>query len=53
MADKGCTIDDIITSTGCLIEYPSISRPLWAPEDVVKTQVIPSLRIYVERAINK
>ena len=54
MADKGFTIDNLLP-----LGVPSNITPFLAhydqmpPEDVVKMQVIASLRIHVERAINK
>ena len=54
MADKGFTIDDLLP-LGVSLNIPLFlgqSQQMPA-EDVVKTQVIASLRIHVERAIYK
>ena len=45
MADKGFTIQDLLPFLGGSSQMPA--------EDVVKTQEIASLRIHIERAINK
>lgn len=54
MVGKGCTIDDILPLGVSLNIPPFLGRyDKMPPEDVVKTQVIPSLAIHVERAIDK
>ena len=54
MADKGFTIEDLLPLGVSLNIPPFLGQSQQIPaEDVVKTQVIASLRIYVERAINK
>ena len=54
MADKGFTIDDLLPLGVSLNIPPFLGHyDQMPPEDVVKTQVIASLRIHVERAINK
>jgi len=54
MADKGFTIDDLLTVGVSLNIPPFLGHyDQMPPEDVVKTQVIAALRIHVERAINK
>lgn len=54
MADKGFTIDDLLP-VGCTVNYPPFlgSNSQMSAEEVAKTQAIASLRIHVERAINK
>ena len=54
MADKGFTIEDLIPP-GIKLNIPPFlgSHGQISPEDVVKTQTIASLRVNVERAINK
>ena len=54
MADKGFTVEDLLTLGVSLNIPPFLGQSLQMPaEDVVKTQVIASLRIHIERAINK
>lgn len=54
MADKGFTIDDLLPLGVKLNLPPFLGRAEQMPaEDVVKTQEIASLRIHIERAINK
>ena len=54
MADKGFTIEDLLPLGVSLNIPPFLGQSQQMPaEDVVKTQVIASLRIHVERAINK
>ena len=54
MADKGFTIKDLLPLGVSLNIPPFLGQSQQMPaEDVVKTQVIASLRIHVERAINK
>ncbi|XP_044169671.1 uncharacterized protein LOC122953764 [Acropora millepora] len=54
MADKGFTIEDILP-LGVSLNIPPFlgMSDQMAPEDVISTQEIASLRIHVERAINK
>lgn len=54
MADKGFTIQDLLP-LGVSLNLPPFlgASSQMAAEDVVKTQEIASLRIHVERAINK
>ena len=54
MADKGFTIQDLLP-LGVSLNIPSFlgSKGQMTPEEVVATQSIASLRIHVERAINK
>ena len=54
MADKGFTIQDLLP-VGVSLNIPPFlgSSAQMPPEDIVKTQEIASLRIHVERAINK
>ena len=54
MVDKGFTIDDLLP-LGVTLNIPPFlgSDSQMAADDVVKTQEIASLRIYIERAINK
>lgn len=54
MADKGFTIDDILPLGVSLniLPFLGMSEQMSA-EDVIATQEIASLRIHVERAINK
>ena len=48
MADKGFTIEDLLPLGVCLNITPFLGQSLKMPaEDVVKTQVIVSLRIHV------
>jgi hypothetical protein len=55
MADKGFTIDDLLLPLGVDLRLPPFlgSSNQMAAVDVVLTQEIASLRIHVERAINK
>ena len=54
MADKGFTIQDLLPVGVSLNNPPFLGSSAQMPaEDVVKTQEIASLRIHVERAINK
>ena len=54
MADKGFQIQDILP-LGVSLNIPPFlgSNPQMSAEDVIRTQQIASLRIHVERAINK
>ena len=54
MADKGFTIEDLLPP-GIKLNIPPFlgSQGQMSPEDVVKTQTVASLRVHVERAINK
>ena len=54
MADKGFTIQDLLP-LGVSLNLPPFlgASSQMAAEDVVKTQELASLRIHVERAINK
>ena len=54
MADKGFTVQDLLPP-GVGLNIPPFlgSQGQMSPEDVVKTQSIASLRVHVERAINK
>lgn len=54
MADKGFTIEDLLP-LGVSLNIPPFlgSNEQMSAEDVIKTQTIASLRIHVERAINK
>ena len=54
MADKGFTIEDVLPLGASLNIPPFLGMSDQMPaEDVIKTQEITSLRIHVERAINK
>ena len=54
MADKGFTIDDLLPPGVGLNIPPFLGmQGQMSAEDVVKTQSIASLRVHVERAINK
>jgi hypothetical protein len=54
MADKGFTIDDLLPPGVGLNIPPFLEmQGQMSAEDVVKTQSIASLRVHVERAINK
>lgn len=54
MANKGFTIDDLLPLGVSLNIPPFVGYcDQMPPEDVVKTQVIASLWIHIERAINK
>jgi len=55
MADKGFTVDDLLRPLGVSVKLPPFlgNSNQMAPEEVVLTQEIASLRIHVERAINK
>ena len=54
MADKGFTIDDLLP-LGVTLNIPPIlgSNNQMTAQDVIKTREIASVRIHVERAINK
>ena len=54
MADKGFAVQDLL-SLGVSLNIPPFlgSKGQMTPEEVVQTQQIGSLRIHVERAINK
>ena len=54
MADKGFTVQDLLPP-GVGLNIPPFlgSQGQMSPDDVVKTQSIASLRVHVERAINK
>ena len=54
MADKGFTIDDLLP-LGVTLNIPPIlgSNSQMTAQDVIKTREIASVRIHVERAINK
>ena len=54
MADKGFTIEDLL-SLGVTLNIPPLlgSNSQMTAEDVIKTQEIASIRVHVERAINK
>ena len=54
MADKGFTIEDVLP-LGVSLNIPPFlgMSDQMSAEDVIKTQKIASLRIHVERAINK
>ena len=54
MADKGFTVQDLLP-LGVGLNIPPFlgSQGQMSAEDVVKTQSIASLRVHVERAINK
>ena len=54
MADKGFTVQDLLPLGVCLNIPPFLgSKGQITPEEVMQTQQIASLRIHVERAINK
>lgn len=55
MADKGFTIEDILTPRNCTLNIPPFLRekPQFSADDVKKTQQIAKLRIHVERAIRR
>lgn len=54
MADKGFTIEDVLPLGVSLNLPPFLGQDSqMSPEDVIKTQEIASLRIHIERAINK
>lgn len=54
MADKGFTVQDLLPpGVGLSIPLFLGSQGQMSPEDVVKIQSIASLRVHVERAINK
>ena len=55
MADRGFTIEDILTPLGVGLNIPPFlsSRQQLDPSEVVETQQIASLRIHVERAIRR
>ena len=55
MADKGFTIEDLLTPKQCTLNIPPFLRqkPQFIKEDVEKTQEIARLRIHVERAIRR
>jgi len=54
MADKGFTIEDLLP-LGVKVNYPPFlgNNAQMTPEEVITTQRIASVRIHVERAINK
>lgn len=54
MADKGFTIEDLLPP-GVSLNIPPFlgNKGQTSPEEVALTQTIASLRIHVERAINK
>ena len=54
MADKGFTMDDVLP-LGVSLNIPPFlgENSQMSAEDVIKTQEIASLRIHIERAINK
>ena len=54
MADKGFTIEDLLP-LGVTLNIPSLlgSSSQMTAQDVIKTQEIASVRIHLERAINK
>jgi len=54
MADKSFMIEDLLP-LGVVLNIPPFlgQAQQMPPEDVVRTQVIAALRIYVERVINK
>ena len=54
MADKGFTIEDLLP-LGVTLNIPPFlgSNSQMTAEDVIKTQEIASVRVHVERAINK
>jgi len=54
MADKGFTIGDLLP-LGVSLNLPPFlgGSSQMPPEDIVRTQEIASLRIHIERAINK
>ena len=53
MADKGFTIEDILTPRNCALNIPTFLRekPHFSADDAKKIQQIAKLRIHVERAI--
>lgn len=55
MADRGFTIEDILTPLGVGLNIPPfLSSPQQLdPSEIVETQQIASLRIHVERAIRR
>ena len=54
MADKGFTVQDLLPLGVCLNIPPFLgSKGQITPEEVVQTHQIASLRIHMERAINK
>ena len=54
MADKGFTVQDLLPLGVCLNIPPFLgNKGQITPEEVMQTQQIASLRIHVERAINK
>ena len=53
MADRGFTIEDILTPLGVGLNIPPfLSSQQQDPSEVVETQQIASLHIHVERAIH-
>ena len=54
MADKGFTVEDLLP-LGVSLNTPPFwgSKGQMSPQEVVETQSIASLRIHVEREINK
>ena len=55
MADKGFAVQDLLPLVGVSLNIPPFlgSKGQMTPEEVVQTQQIASLRIHVQRAINK
>ena len=54
MADRGFEIQDLLVSSGTLLNIPPFKGPkCLAAADVLKTQKIARLRIHVERAIGQ
>ena len=55
MADKGFTIEDILTPWNCTLNIPPFpsEEPQFSADDVKKTQQIAKLRIQVEHAIRR
>lgn len=55
MADKGFTIEELLTPKNCTLNIPPFLRekPQFSADDVKKTQEIAKLRIHVERAIRR
>ncbi|XP_068735326.1 uncharacterized protein [Montipora capricornis] len=55
MADKGFTIEDLLSPLNCSLNIPSFlsEKVQFSKEDVERTQKIAKLRIHVERAIRR
>ena len=55
MADKGCTIEDLLSPLNCSLNIPPFlsEKVQFTREDVEMTQRIAKLRIHVERAIRR